>query len=123
VTSPSDRRGAVALLEAAQLVDALSFGSKQSVLRGRDSVNALRERVAAMKRPRTNSRSASSASTRYPWAELDAVVYEPNDLWKAAKRISPQLLEGLRAEEQEERREGARAATPRGRRRAPAGTG
>jgi hypothetical protein len=95
----ADRRSALALVRAAQLVYALSLDNKQTVIRKPRDVASLREHVGTMK---SAARELSSAfrkrHTDVPWDALDDAGDEPNDLWTVAKRLSPKFLRALTPE-------------------------
>jgi hypothetical protein len=95
--SSSDRKAALAILENAQWVYALSRYPKKQVLDDAVDVRMLRDRVAAT---RTAARSLSAAQKKkldVPWDKLDDEGDdEPDALWDVAKKVTPKIIASLR---------------------------
>lgn len=94
--SARDRKTLVELVQAAQLVDAFGhFPKKQLMDRPQDQARVAERVIEMRKRAGDLSASFRKAHPAAPWAELEGVGRTPEELWRAAKEITPRLLAEL----------------------------
>ena len=120
--SARDRKTLVELVQSAQLVDAFGHLPKKQFMDRPHDQARVAERVIDMRR-RAGDLSAAFRKARptAPWDDLEGLGHAPEDLWRAAKKVTPKLLaelEPLVAEMPEagflitERPRGTRRASP-----------
>jgi uncharacterized protein with HEPN domain len=91
-----DRTVLVDLVQTAQLVDAFGrFPKKQFMDRPHDQARVAERVIAMRKRAGDLSASFRKEHADAPWNELEEVGRTPEELWKAAKKITPKLLAEL----------------------------
>jgi hypothetical protein len=92
-----DRATAIAILENAQWVYALSRYPKKQVLDDEIDVKMLRDRVAAMRKAAQDLSPAQRKKIDIPWGRLEEDPDEtPEMLWTVAKKVTPKVLAELR---------------------------
>jgi hypothetical protein len=90
-----DRRAALAVLENAQFVYALSRYPKKQVLDDPVDVRALRERLEAMRKAIGELSAAQRKEVDVPLRELDDIDSGTEAVWRAAKRVTPKVIAKL----------------------------
>jgi hypothetical protein len=95
--SARDRAAALAILENAQFVYALSRFPKKQVLDDPVDVKMLRDRIDAMRNAARELGAAQKKKVDVPWDKLDEEADEtPDALWTVAKKVTPRLIAELR---------------------------
>ncbi|HEX9436478.1 MAG TPA: hypothetical protein VGA16_04875 [Candidatus Limnocylindria bacterium] len=94
--SARDRKALVELVQAAQLVDAFGHFPKKQFMDRADDQARVAERVIEMrKRAGDLSPSFRKQHADLPWDDLEGLGRSPDELWRAAKKVTPRLLAGL----------------------------
>lgn len=94
--SARDRTALVELVQAAQLVDAFGHFPKRQFMDRPDDQARVAERVIEMrKRAGDLSPAFRKQHADLPWDDLEGLGRSPDDLWRAAKKVTPRLLAGL----------------------------
>ncbi len=95
--SAADRKAVLALIQAAQLVDAFGhLPKKQFTDRPEDQARVAARVFEMRKRAAELSSAFRKAHPDARWDELEALGRSPDDLWNAAKKIAPRMLSELR---------------------------
>jgi hypothetical protein len=95
--SAGDRKAALAILENAQWVYALSRYPKKQVLDDPVDVRMLRDRVIATRKAAGDLSAAQRKKLDIPWGTLDDEADEsPDALWNVAKKVTPKIIAELR---------------------------
>jgi hypothetical protein len=93
--SEGDRKAALAVLEQAQFVYALSRYPKKQVLGEPVDVKALRERLEAMRKAIGELSAAQRKALDVPLTDLDDIDSGTEAVWRAAKRVTPKVIATL----------------------------
>lgn len=94
--SARDRKALVELVQAAQLVDAFGrFPKKQLMERPHDLARVAERVIEMRKRAGELSASFRRAHPDAPWDDLEGLGRSPDELWRAAKKVTPKLLAEL----------------------------
>ena len=95
MTTADDRKAAIAVLEQAQFVFALSRYPKKQVLDDPRDVRALRERLEAMRQAARGLSAEQRKKLGVPWEQLDDLDSGSEAVWTAAKKVTPKILAEL----------------------------
>ena len=90
-----DRKAAIAVLEQAQFVFALSRYPKKQVLDDPRDVRALRERLEAMREAARRLSAEQRRRLSVPWEQLDDLDSGSEAVWTAAKKVTPKIIAEL----------------------------
>jgi hypothetical protein len=94
--SARDRKALVALVQQAQLVDAFGkFPKKQFMDRPGDQARIAARVIEMRKTAGELSAAFREQHADVPWDDLEALGRAPEELWRAARKITPKMLAEL----------------------------
>jgi hypothetical protein len=93
--SEKDRKAALEVLRNAQFVFGLSRYPKKQVLDDPRAVQALRERLEAMREAARSLSAGQREALAAAWSDLEAIDSGTEAVWRAAKRATPKIVAAL----------------------------